>query len=115
MLEVKARVPKMDNAVVVAQADVGNDLDDAVARFGKEVVFSNYLASVRITVQSRMRSLKEKGMSDEDIAANIAKFVPGVTAERSVDPTAMLLGRAAKMAPEDLAALIEKLKEKAGL
>lgn len=115
MIEVTAKVPKAGNAVVTAIVDLGENLQDAVARFGEQVVFSNYQANVKITAQSRMRSLKEKGKSDDEIAAEMAKFVPGVSAERTIDPVAMILGRADKMSEDDVMALIEKIKAKKGI
>ncbi|MFA5378310.1 MAG: hypothetical protein WC455_21330 [Dehalococcoidia bacterium] len=115
MLEVKAKVPKAGGVEVAALVDLGDNLADATARFGEEVVFSNYQASVKITVQSRMRALKEKGKTDEEIQAELANFKPGVSAERTVDPIAMIMGKAGKMSEEEVLALITKIKAAKGI
>ena len=64
MIEVKAKAPKIEKEAVIL-VDLGDNVEDAIARFGGDVVFSNYQANVKITVQSAIRRYIEAGRSEE--------------------------------------------------
>ena len=49
--------------------DFGENLQDAVAKFGEEVVFTNMQQSMKISLQALLRRGFDKGQSDEEIAA----------------------------------------------
>lgn len=111
MTEVTARDGKdgRDATVVV---DLGENLDDAVARFGAEVVFSNYLANVKIGVQSGIRRYIKAGIDDAAIQAKFDNYKPGVTMDRVVDPIAAMAAKLSKMTPEEREAAFAQLRAK---
>lgn len=94
---------------VVCLVDLGDNLEDAVERFGGEVVFSNFKRAATITAQAAMRRFLEQGMSDNLVADKMNSWRPGVALERNVDPVAALKAKFAKMSPEERAALLAEL------
>lgn len=111
MIEVSAKAPKVNGEATVL-VDLGENLDDAVERFGKDVVFSNYLANVKITVQGGIRRYLEAGLDVDAIQDKFTDYKPGVTLDRVVDPVAALAAKFAKMSPEEQAKAFADLKEK---
>ena len=111
MIEVSAKAPKVDKEAKIL-VDLGDNLDDAVARFGEDVVFSNYQANVKITVQGGIRRYLEAGKTQEEIQSLFEGYKPGVTLERVVDPVAALASKFAKMSPEEQAQAFADLKAK---
>lgn len=55
---VSAKIGKGDNASdpVTISYDFGDNLKEAAARFGEDVVFAHWLSSATISLQSRMRA-----------------------------------------------------------
>jgi hypothetical protein len=89
--------------------DFGGSCEAAVASFGAEVVYANFVRSAIITAQAAIRRLLEIGKNQEEITAKMASWKPGVPMERVVDAEALLLAKAAKMTDAEREALIEKL------
>jgi len=112
MEQVTARAPKSNKEAVIT-VDLGANLDDAVTKFGKEVVFSNFKRTVVITIQAGMRRLLEAGKSAEDIQKAYANYRPGVAMERTVDVEALITQKFASMTADEKAAFIKRLKEEA--
>lgn len=110
-VEVTAKAPKIEKEATIV-VDCGENLQDAISRFGEEVVFSNYLANVKISCQSGIRRYLEAGLSQEAIQEKFDGYKPGVTLERVVDPVATLASRFAKMTPEEQAAAFDELKNR---
>jgi hypothetical protein len=90
--------------------DFGGNLDGAVALFGKEVIYANFVRSSVITAQAAMRRFLEDGKSAEEIVAKMSTWKPGVPMERVVDPIAATLARFQTMTPEAQMELLSKLK-----
>ena len=111
MTEVSAKAPKVDKEATVI-VDLGENVDDAVARFGGDVVFSNYLASVKINVQSAIRRYLEAGLDSNAIQAKFENYKPGVTMDRVIDPIAALAAKLQKMTPEEREDAFAKLRAK---
>lgn len=111
MIEVSAKAPKVGKEATI-MVDLGDNVQDAIDRFGDEVVFSNYQANVKITVQGGIRRYLESGLSQDEIQAKFDGYKPGVTLERVVDPVAALASKFAKMSPEEQAAAFADLKAK---
>jgi hypothetical protein len=110
-VEVTAKAPKIEKEATIV-VDAGENLQDARDRFGDEVVFSNYLANIKIGVQSGIRRYLEAGLSQEAIQEKFSNWKPGVTMDRVVDPVATLASRFAKMTPEEQAAAFKELKNR---
>jgi len=113
---------------IETEYDFGDSLADAVEKFGEEVVFSSFVASAKVDAQALIRRhLKsnvpavegissERPHTDEEIAAALAKWKPGVKSERSAasatDKMEALLG---KMTDAQKLEMIAKLQALAGL
>lgn len=113
MTEVSAKAPKINKEATIV-VDLGENLADATARFGEEVIFSNYLANAKIGVQSGIRRYLEGGLSQEEIQAKFDNYKPGVTMDRVVDPIAVMAAKLQKMTPEEREAAFAQLREKLG-
>jgi hypothetical protein len=90
--------------------DFGGDLDGAIAKFGKEVVYANFVRSSVITAQAAMRRYMEDGKAQDEIISKMSAWKPGVPLERTVDPIAATLARFQSMSAEDQLELLNKLK-----
>lgn len=108
MIEVTATKKDTDREVK-ALIDLGDNLEDAVQKFTPEVVFTNFQSQAKIRAQAIMRDMLTEGKTDEEIATFMASWKPGVTRERSVDPTAAILGKFGNMSKEEQDAFLEKL------
>lgn len=93
--------------------DFGDTLDEAVEKFGADVVLSGFVSKSVITAQAAMRRLLESGLSDEEIQEKMNSWRPGVAMERTVDPVAALMGKFGSMSPEEQAELLAKLQARA--
>ena len=113
LTEIKAtkKIGDEERAAVIAY-DFGENIEDAVKKFGAEVVFTNFKRTATITAQAAMRRSLEGGKSQEDIAASMAGWQPGVAMERVVDPVAALVSRWDNYSAEEQAEIIKKLKKK---
>jgi hypothetical protein len=113
MIEVSAKAPKLEKEATIL-VDLGDSVEDAIARFGGDVVFSNYQANVKITVQSAIRRYLEAGLDQDAIQTKFENYKPGITLERVVDPIAAMAAKLQKMTPEEreeaFAALRAKLE-----
>ena len=90
--------------------DFGGDLESAVAKFGANVVYSNFTRSAVITAQAAMRRFLEDGLDQAAIEEKMAAWKPGVSLERTFDPTAAFMAKYAQMTPEEREAALEKLR-----
>jgi hypothetical protein len=113
MTEVSAKAPKVEKEATII-VDLGENVEDAIARFGAEVVFSNYLANVKIGVQSGIRRYLEAGLAAADVQAKFENYKPGVTLDRVVDPIAAMAAKLQKMTPEEREAAFAALRAKLG-
>lgn len=111
MVEVTAKAPKVEKEATIS-VDLGENVQDAIARFGEEVVFSNYIANVKIGVQSGIRRYLEAGKTTEEIQQAYDSWKPGATMDRVVDPVAALAKKMSTMTAEEQAAMFEQLRAK---
>lgn len=112
-IEVKATKSNMDREVAVS-VDLGDGLQDAVAKFGEETVFAGFQAQAKIRAQAIIRDMMTEGKSDEDIQTFMNGWKPGMTRERQSDPTAAFMNKFSTLSPEEQAKFIEELMAKAG-
>jgi len=94
--------------------DFGADVNEAIAKFGAEVVFSNFKRSSIITAQAAIRRLLEAGKTQDEIEEAMKAWAPGVSLERTIDPVRALQNKFATMSPEEQQALIDQLMQKMG-
>ena len=90
--------------------DFGENLQDAINKFGEEIVFSNAVQSMKISLQALIRRGFDKGTEDSVIAQQAAAWKPGVAAQRVADPVAAITQKWAALDPEARAELLKKLK-----
>lgn len=109
-MEVNVNAPKVDRSWT-GEYDFGQNLNDAVAMFGADVVYNNFVDSAVITLQGLVRGKLSKGMTDSDIADVVSKWKPGVTLRThgTKDPMAAIKAKFAGMTAEEKAAFIDKL------
>ena len=86
---------------VTIMYDFGENLADASAQFGEEVVFTNFRQAAKIALQARMRNRMEKG---GDVNALTTLWKPGIQMERAtVDPMTAAKNAFGKMSAEERA------------
>ena len=112
MLEVKAKAPKKDNKEAIVTVDIGENVQEAIEKFGEAVVFSNYSIGVRLAIQANMRRYLEAGLSQEDIQKKFEGYKPGVAMERVADPLAAAARALEKMSDTEREAAFEALRAK---
>lgn len=92
--------------------DFGDNLAEAVALFGEEVVFSAYRSAAKIQAQGNMRRMMKAGHSDEEIQKQMSEWKVGVSlsVENEAATVDAIAKKAANMSPDQLHELIEKMK-----
>lgn len=110
-IKVETTSVKMSRELAV-NYDFGDTLDEAVAKFGADVVYSNFKKSAVIALQALVRrklDKKEDALSDEAIIAAAAAWKPGIASVSTVDAKEAIFKKVGKMSKADKDALIEKL------
>lgn len=108
-MEITATVPRLDNLEVVADVNLGADLDEAIALTSKEIVFSIYLAEGIIKAQAVMRALAIKLKTAEEIKATMAEWKPGQVRISGEAGLGTLLKKFGRLSPDKQKELIAKL------
>lgn len=94
-----------------ADYDFGKDLDDAVAKHSKEVVFANYRANGKVTIQALIGRGIEAKDPGEKIKGNVAAYKLGIPSERiAKDPTRDILAEWPSMSEAERQEFLKKLK-----
>lgn len=118
LTKVTARIGKGDTAseAVSVNIDLGKNLQDAVKKFGEDIVFSHYHGSAVIAAQSRIRAAiaedhaAGRKPNQTKVTEALKDWKPGMK-----KPGATRLEKAEKLVPqmttEERAALIKKLQE----
>jgi hypothetical protein len=110
--EIKAKVPKLGDREVSINYDFGKDIDEAIAKFGKDAVFSNFKANAVITIQGGARTMAVKGKTDQEIQAHYDTYKIGAAAPRTAaDPVASLISKFPTLDAAKQDELLKKLKE----
>lgn len=92
--------------------DFGDNVQQAIEKFGADVVFSNFKRSAVITAQAAMRRGLEAKKSEADIAAAMNNWKPGVALERTVDAVKSLIDSFATKTKEEQEAILADLMAK---
>lgn len=106
----KKKVNDVDKEATI-MVDLGTDLEDAITKFGEQVVLSNFQASAKITAQAAMRRYMEAGKDNDEIVKLMAGWKPGVAIQRVSDPVAAFKAKFASMTPEEQIAALNDLKK----
>lgn len=104
------------NRELVVSYDFGNNVEEAIEKFGAEAVFAGFKADCKVGVQAfvrgRLKATEEDSeapkYSDDEITAAVADWMPGTKTRQSADPMAKLQALLGKLSPEQRAALLEQ-------
>ena len=120
--EVGAKRSGHDHAVKI-QYDFGDNLDEAIEKFGAEVIFTKFKQSSIVDLQSVARRLmfKEEGEGDnatlvpvdsDEVQAEIEKmeWAPGSTTRVIKTPKEKALTALKGMSPEEIQAILADLE-----
>jgi len=107
-IQVGAKLANMAEAVVV-EFELDKDTNEAISRYGEEVVFSRYKASLIIDLQAYMRShMKGEDPSTQaELQALVDSWTPGTKA-KGKSPAEKIRDLLGKLSGEDRAALAEE-------
>ncbi|MBV6504774.1 MAG: hypothetical protein ILNGONEN_00327 [Syntrophorhabdaceae bacterium] len=94
--------------------DFGDDLADAIKKYGEAAVFDLYKAAASIRVQNVARSALLNGKAPEEAVALAENYVLGTSFSKGPrDPVRTAVSAVSKMSPEEEKEFILKLKERA--
>lgn len=91
--------------------DFGSSIQEMIEKFGEQVVMTNAVQAMKISLQARIRAAFDKGLDDQTIAADCASWKPGVQSQRTSDPVAAILSKWSTLDPEAKAEMLKKLKQ----
>lgn len=90
--------------------DFGENLQDAVDRFGADVVFSNFVSAAKVKIQAIMRTKKQAGTSDADLQTFLDGYKVGMVLERTqVNPMEAFKASFQNASPERQKELLREL------
>lgn len=93
--------------------DFGDDLDDAIEKYGEIAVFDLYKAAGSIRVQNVARSALLNGKTPEEAVKLASKYVLGTSFSMGPrDPVRTAEAAVGRMSPEEEKQFILKLKER---
>jgi len=93
--------------------DFGESLQEAVERFGAEIVWAHTLRSLTIAVQGAARGMMKSGKAKEEILDAMSKWKPGTPREVKSTEEKMA-DLVSKMSPQQLEALQAQLRAAQG-
>ena len=108
-MKVAAKDPKSENAFV-GEYDLGENIQDAISKFGEDVVFSYYKQKAVITIQSAIRGWIRAGKTSEEIQEKLNAYVLGVSHRTRKDPKEKLLDLFKGMTTEEKKEFLRTLK-----
>jgi len=95
MAEVKVKVNRTDGVSVEMAYDFGDNLDDALQRYGADVVFSQFVIGAKTAFRNKISALLNAQDKDElfknsaeDVENAMSDWVPQVAGVRTSDGTA---------------------------
>jgi hypothetical protein len=91
--------------------DFGEDVNDAIKKFGGDVVYSSFVSDCKITVQAAIRRMLEASIAPATIAERMAGWKPGVAMGRVSDPVGAMLAQFPTMSKEEQQKFISDLKK----
>lgn len=113
MAEEQVSAKITDGDPVQVQYDFGTDLDEAVEKFGAEVVFSRYKSAAVIDLQAYMRGLIRQEKNPDEIEEAAEAWAPGMRQPRGKSNQEKLSTLLDKMDPSVVQEMLEKHLEAA--
>lgn len=99
---------------VTVTYDFGDTLDEAVERFGPDVVFSRFQSAAVIDLQSLIRRGIKAQKNDNEIQQMAANWKPGIKQVVAKDPKSRALQALQGLDPEQRKALLEEFASSLG-
>lgn len=110
-VKIKATDTETKNEACIVY-NLGTGLDDAVAKFGGDIVFSFFVRHSKVNAQNAMRTLLRAGKSSDEIQEYMVEnWKPGLTVR---DPQAQAIKAFESMSVEEKQEFIRLLQERAG-
>jgi len=108
-MQVQVSHPKSGKEMTV-EWTAPKDLDDAVRMYGKEVVFNQAVAALRVAIQGIVRNAMggDEPKTAKQIQQLVTDYKPGIRV-RGKSPQEKIAETYAKMSKEEKAALIKRL------
>jgi hypothetical protein len=108
MEKVSAKIT--DGPEVTVDFELDDNIQDAINRYGEDVVMSRYRASLIIDLQSFLRTqMKKESWTPDGIQQAVKNWVPGVKA-RGRSPAERAAELFSKLSEEEKAQLLEELR-----
>ena len=110
--EVGAKAGTEDDAPsATVEFDFGDDLDDAAAKYGGDVIFSRYKAASTVDLQALIRrNLKgENPKSEKEIQELVDEWQPGVSTRTRKSPVQKAQDAIDALSEDEKAAMLETL------
>lgn len=102
---------KKGDRVVEVNYDFGENLQDAISKFGEDVVFTKFKQAAKIDLQAVLRRGIEAGKTDDEIAKLAEQWKPGLVVRTSKDPIEVIKTKLASLSEEDKRRLIQMLRQ----
>ena len=109
-MEITAKLGK-DGKEYKAEYNFGDNLDQMISVFGKEIVYNKAKAAMIVDIQGSMRGAIKANKHAKEIADIVAKWKPGVR-KPSKSPVTKVQEHFAKLSPEERKALLRELAGK---
>lgn len=111
-MEVTSKRKQEDGSVIehTVQYDFGSNLQDAVAKFGEETVFGQFVKKSKIDLQTLMGSRLTEGKTADEINAEVAEWQPSGEVKQKASPKQKIIKAYASMSDDEKRALLAKLQ-----
>lgn len=93
----------------------GDSLDEAIDLYGEKTVYEMYESQYGQKIQNAARALLRSGYPADEVKDEMSDWRPDVTRRRTKDPSKSVEQNFNKLDEDQQLAVLERLKEKAGL
>jgi len=102
---------KKGDRTVQVEYDFGQNLQEAIQKFGEDVIFTKFVQAAKIDLQAVLRRGIEAGKTDDEIAKLAEQWKPGLVVRTSKDPIEAIKAKLATLSEEDKRKLIQVLRQ----
>lgn len=103
---------RTNGEAVEVRFDFGDNLQDAVAKFGDEIAWNHLRGSMRVALQGYIRSQMDQGKTPAEIQTLVDSWKPGQR-RTSVPKAEKLRKQLDQLSPEERAELLKAYKAQA--
>lgn len=91
--------------------DLGENLKDAVKKFGEDAVYRGFQQAEVVNVQGHIRRLLKAGKTDKEIVESLNDYEVGAKKKRGKTAMEKTMDLWEKLTPEERKALLSKVKK----